>query len=119
MFSKSFVAIAMLSIFFTATAFGQGSQAKGTPKSERKATINSSHTTAFTGSDEEIGALVAWRSANRNSARKPKTGNLIDTSTGEIVWADEVKANKLRTPGTRGFDRGYLPPAARAGKRNR
>jgi hypothetical protein len=35
----------------------------------------------FTGSDEELGALIAWMRSN----------NLIDTSTGEIVWADEAQ----------------------------
>lgn len=99
MFKKSFVAIAMLSVFFTATAFGQKEivvwqAAKGTPKSERKTTINASDATAFTGSDEELGALVAWRSTHRNSGRKPKTSSLIDTSTGEIMWADEFKAKQ-------------------------
>ena len=38
--------------------------------------------TEFTGSDEELGALVAWL----------RNRNLIDTSTGEIVWADEAQA---------------------------
>jgi len=37
----------------------------------------------FTGSDEELGALIAWL----------RNRNLIDTSTGEIVWADEAIAN--------------------------
>lgn len=36
-----------------------------------------------TGTDEEIGALIAWMRAN----------SLIDTSTGEIVWADEARAD--------------------------
>ncbi len=43
---------------------------------------------AFTGSDEELGALIAWLRSNR----------LIDTSTGEIVWADEVAAGQVAVP---------------------
>ncbi len=38
----------------------------------------------FTGSDEEIGALIAWM----------QTRGLIDTSTGEVVWADEASAEE-------------------------
>ena len=38
----------------------------------------------FTGSDEELGALIAWMRSN----------NLIDTSTGEIVWADEAQGGQ-------------------------
>lgn len=38
----------------------------------------------FTGSDEELGALIAWL----------RNRNLIDTSTGEIVWADEARSEE-------------------------
>ncbi|MBL8205764.1 MAG: hypothetical protein JNM09_16135 [Blastocatellia bacterium] len=75
MFSKSFVAIAMLSFAFTATAFGQ----------------------------KEI---VVWQSAKgaknvKRTPQQPKTGSLIDTSTGEIVWADEAKASNPNLPNQR------------------
>jgi len=68
MLNKSFVAIAMLSFAFTATAFGQ----------------------------KEI---VVWQAAKgaknvKQTPQQPQTGSLIDTSTGEIVWADEVKSNQ-------------------------
>jgi len=159
MLNKSFVAIAMLSFVFTATAFGQKeivvwSKAKASPTTAGKAKENATRTKTLTGSDEELGALVAWSHANQKPGRKPKTGSLIDTSTGEIVWADEVKGNqpnssRQRTnrrpktgnlidtstgeivwvkrsqtnspqaPGSRGFDKGYLPPNAKARKHNR
>jgi hypothetical protein len=97
MLNKSFVAIAMLSFIFTATAFGQKeivswSQAKGAKNVERKTNSRTPRQTAFTGSDEELGALIAWKQSNQKPGRKPKAGSLIDTSTGEIVWADEAKA---------------------------
>lgn len=131
MFSKSFVAIAMLGFVFTATTFGQKEIVIWT-KAQQPAAKQ------FTGSDEELGALIAWMKAqpttknkavkrspqiksprdvstgqaldnggvilgedvqkkpqangSQRPSRKPKAGNLIDTSTGEIVWADEVKA---------------------------
>ncbi|HRF60199.1 MAG TPA: hypothetical protein PLH94_09840 [Fimbriimonadaceae bacterium] len=49
---------------------------------------------AFTGSDEELGALIAWLQAQKSSKNQPGkvVVNLIDTSTGEIVWADEFLA---------------------------
>ena len=48
---------------------------------------------AFTGSDEEFGALIAWIQAQKGSKRTlgKVVINLIDTSTGEIVWADEIR----------------------------
>lgn len=75
MLNKSFVAIAMLSFVFTATAFGQ----------------------------KEI---VIWSNAKgaknvKRTPQQPKTGNLIDTSTGEIVWADEAKASNPKVPNQR------------------
>ena len=48
---------------------------------------------SFTGSDEELGALIAWIQAQKgqkNAAGKVVI-NLIDISTGEIVWADEIR----------------------------
>ena len=68
MLNKSFVAIAMLGFVFTATAFGQKE-------------------------------LVIWTKAKgaknvKRAPQQPKPGGLIDTSTGEIVWADEVKSNQ-------------------------
>lgn len=55
---------------------------------------NRSNETAFTGSDAELGALVVWARAPRPST------SLIDTSTGEVVWADEVRST--RKPATAG-----------------
>lgn len=48
---------------------------------------------SFTGSDEEPGALIAWIQAQKGQKRAPgkEVINLIDTSTGEIVWADEIR----------------------------
>ena len=43
---------------------------------------------SFTGTDEELGALIAWARAPRPSS------SLIDTSTGEIVWVDEVRSSR-------------------------
>jgi hypothetical protein len=111
----------MLSFAFTATTFGQKeivvwSKAKGAKNVERKDNGKVSQTKSFTGSDEELGALVAWSRAHQKTGRKPKTGSLIDTSTGEIVWADEAKAKTPNAPGTKSFDKGYLPPNARTRK---
>lgn len=39
-----------------------------------------------------------------NSPRDVATGQLIDTSTGEIVWADEVKKNRTRSTQFTGSD---------------
>ena len=45
------------------------------------------------GSDEELGALIAWIQAQKGSKRTlgKVVINLIDTSTGEVVWADEIR----------------------------
>lgn len=104
MFSKSFVAIAMLSFAFTATAFGQKEiviwhAAKGTKTTPRKTNVKSPRDVA-TGQVMDAGAILgdevkkAPTAKNQRTIKTPKGGNLIDTSTGEIVWADEVTSNQ-------------------------
>lgn len=63
---------------------------------------------AFTGSDEELRALVAWVKAIAPKDQRSKVGRvvvqLIDTSTGEIVWADEFAAGNGRDLAKRAAD---------------
>ncbi|MBX7133904.1 MAG: hypothetical protein K1X67_14625 [Fimbriimonadaceae bacterium] len=63
----------------------------------RKSNIDSRQYVAkpksFTGSDEELGALIAWiRAPKAEKGKQAKVViNLIDTNTGDVVWADEVR----------------------------
>lgn len=74
MLNKSFVAIAMLSFAFTATAFGQ----------------------------KEIVVWQAAKGAKnvKQTPQQPQTGSLIDTSTGEIVWVKGKNPNSSRMKAT-------------------
>ncbi len=132
MFSKSFVAIAMLGFVFTATAFGQKEiviwhAAKGGQHTNRKANVKSPRDVA-TGQVLDAGPILGddvrktpQTNAKQRTIRQPKAGNLIDTSTGEIVWAHKPQANPPNSSNARrnpkrqrSFDKGYLPPQAKA-----
>lgn len=135
MFSKSFVAIAMLGFVFTATAFGQKeiviwNAAKGGKQTNHKANIKSPRDVA-TGQVMDAGPVLGddvrqspQTNAQQRIVKKPKPGNLIDTSTGEIVWAkantsQSSSATAQRKRKQQSFDKGYLSPGAKARKRQR
>ncbi len=113
MLSKSFVAIAMLSFIFATTAFGQKeivvwSKAKGAKNGTRKANIKSPRDVSTGQVLDDGGAILGddvqkkpQSNASQRTVRKPKAGNLIDTSTGEVVWADEAKVKNPNSPNQR------------------
>ncbi|MBS1808366.1 MAG: hypothetical protein JST84_09255 [Acidobacteria bacterium] len=124
MLNKSFVAIALLSFVFTATAFGQKeiviwSNAKGaknvkrTPQQPKTGSLIDTSTGEIVWADE---AKASNRNLpNQRTINKPKTRSLIDTSTGEIVWAkgnNPNSSNARKTPGT-------TPKGNRAARKNR
>ncbi|MBP6004247.1 MAG: hypothetical protein KA746_12505 [Pyrinomonadaceae bacterium] len=87
------IAIIVIGIVFSQDTYGQsGNRRVNSIKSPRDVATGQATnrgltspsrtpTSSFTGSDEELGALIAWGRAPR------PTSSLIDTSTGEIVWA--------------------------------
>lgn len=105
MLNKYFMAIAIIvfGVVFSQDTFGQkeivvwkSASSIKSPRDVQAGQVsnrelrpsNRSNETAFTGSDEELGALIAWARAPRPST------SLIDTSTGEVVWADEVRSTR-------------------------
>ncbi len=111
MLNKYFMAIAIIvfGVVFSQDAYGQKEivvwksspsiksprdVATGQVSNRGQRSSSGSGERSFTGSDEELGALIAWVQAPR------ATSSLIDTSTGEVVWADEVRST--RKPSTAG-----------------
>ena len=109
MLNKYFMAIAIIvfGVVFSQDTFGQKEivvwKSASTIKSPRDVQTGQvsnrnlqpssrSNETAFTGSDEELGALIAWTRAPRPST------SLIDTSTGEVVWAVPSPSTPRNTP---------------------
>lgn len=105
MLNKYFMAVAIIvfGVVFSQDTFGQkeivvwsSTKSVKSPRDEASDQVSGrdqrsssmSRERSFTGSDEELGALVAWVRAPRPSS------SLIDTSTGEVVWADEVRSSR-------------------------